>query len=160
MSFTRICSCGRRPLCRFAWYWISFPRFVSLWLLNCMYVTSQCRSYVYLRNNKLTTCSRVLPEKLNRSSVSQEIPCNILEPEGSSPLSQKPLMCPSSKLDQSNSDVLLTMRRSVFISVLNQLDAQNLFHNKFYLMPLRVSSTCAHHHTYRCDDTRGCVIQF
>jgi len=40
-------------------------------------------------------------------------------------------------------------------------------------MPLYVSSTCAHHqkvktvlhnlwyhHTYRCDDTRGCVIQF
>ena len=38
-------------------------------------------------------------------------------------------------------------------------------------MPLHVSSTCAHHrevkialhslwyhHTYRCDDTRGCVI--
>ena len=26
---------------------------------------------------------------------------------------------------------------------LNQLDAQNLFHNKFYFMPLHVSSTCA-----------------
>jgi len=32
-----------------------------------------------------------------------------------------------------------------FISVFNQLDAQNLFHNKFYFMPLHVSSTCAHH---------------
>jgi len=32
-----------------------------------------------------------------------------------------------------------------FISVFNQLDAQNLFHNKFYIMPLHVSSTCAHH---------------
>ena len=31
-----------------------------------------------------------------------------------------------------------------FISVINQLDAQNLFHNKFYFMPLHVSSTCAH----------------
>jgi len=30
----------------------------------------------------------------------------------------------------------------VFISVSNQLDAQNLFHNKFYFMPLYVSSTC------------------
>jgi len=29
-----------------------------------------------------------------------------------------------------------------FISVFNQLDAQNLFHNKFYFMPLDVSSTC------------------
>ena len=33
----------------------------------------------------------------------------------------------------------------VFISIFNQLDAQNLFHNKFYFMPLHVSSTCAHH---------------
>jgi len=32
-----------------------------------------------------------------------------------------------------------------FISVFNQLDAQNLFHNKFYFMPLHVSSICAHH---------------
>ena len=57
--------------------------------------------------------------------------------------------------------------------VFNQLDAQNLFYSKFYFMPLHVSSTCAHHqevkialhslwyhHTYRCDDTRGCVMQF
>jgi len=57
------------------------------------------------------------------------------------------------------------VHRSLFISVFNQLDAQNLFHNKFYFMPLHVSSTCAHHqevkialhrlwyhHTYRCDD--------
>ena len=32
-----------------------------------------------------------------------------------------------------------------FILVFNQLDAQNLFHNKFYFVPLHVSSTCAHH---------------
>ena len=69
--------------------------------------------------------------------------------------------------------VLLTVHLSTFISVFNQLDAQNLFYNKFYFMPLHVSSTCAHHqevkialhslwyhHTYRCDDTRGCVMQF
>jgi len=72
----------------------------------------------------------------------------------------------------SNFDVLLTVHLK-FISVFNQLDAQNLFHNKFYFMPLRVSSTCAHHqevkialhslwyhHTYRFDDTRGCVMHF
>jgi len=61
-------------------------------------------------------------------------------------------------------DVLLTvLHLSIFISVINQLDAQNLFHNKFYFVPLHVSSTCAHHqevkialhnlwyhHTYRC----------
>jgi len=33
----------------------------------------------------------------------------------------------------------------VFISVFNQLDAQNLFHNKIYFIPLHVASTCAHH---------------
>jgi len=38
--------------------------------------------------------------------------------------------------------VLLTVHLSIFISVFNQLDAQNLFHNKFYFMPLHVSSTC------------------
>ena len=32
-----------------------------------------------------------------------------------------------------------------FISVFNQLDAQNLFYNKFYFLPLHVSSTCAHY---------------
>jgi len=65
-------------------------------------------------------------------------------------------------------DVSLTVHLSIFVSVFNQLDAQNLFHNKFYFIPLHVSSTCAHHqevkialhslwyhHTYRCDDTPG-----
>jgi len=42
-------------------------------------------------------------------------------------------------------DVLLTVHLSIFISVFNQLVAQNLFHNEFYFMPLHVSSTCAHH---------------
>jgi len=42
-------------------------------------------------------------------------------------------------------DVLLTVHLSIFISVFNQSDAQNLFHNKFHFMPLHVSSTCAHH---------------
>jgi len=70
--------------------------------------------------------------------------------------------------DEKSFDVLLTLHLSIFISVFNQLDAQHLFHDKFYFMPLHVSSTCAHnqevkialhslwyHHTYRCDDTRG-----
>ena len=42
-------------------------------------------------------------------------------------------------------DVLLTVRLSIFISVFNQLDTQNLFHNKLHFMPLKVSSTCAYH---------------
>ena len=34
-------------------------------------------------------------------------------------------------------DVLLTvLHLSIFISVFNQLEAQNLFHNKFYFVPL------------------------
>ena len=40
-------------------------------------------------------------------------------------------------------DVLLTVHLSIFIAVFNQIDAQNLFHNKFYFVPLHVSSTCA-----------------
>jgi len=44
-----------------------------------------------------------------------------------------------------NFDVLLTVRLSIFISIFNQLDAQNLFHNKLYFIALHVSSTCAHH---------------
>jgi len=40
-------------------------------------------------------------------------------------------------------DVLLTVHLSIFISVFNQLDAQNLFHSKSYFMPVHVSSTCA-----------------
>jgi len=42
-------------------------------------------------------------------------------------------------------DVLLTVHLSIFISVFKQRDAQNLLYNKFYFMPLHVSSTCAHH---------------
>ena len=45
-------------------------------------------------------------------------------------------------------DVLLTVHLSIFISVFNQLDAQNLFHNKFYFMLLHVSSTCAEINKY------------
>jgi len=60
--------------------------------------------------------------------------------------------------------VVRILMGSVFISLFNQLDAQNLFHKKFYFMSLHVSSTCAHHqevktalhilwfhHTYRCE---------
>jgi len=40
-------------------------------------------------------------------------------------------------------DVLLSVLLSIFISIFSQTDAQNLFHNKFYFMPLPVSSTRA-----------------
>jgi len=42
-------------------------------------------------------------------------------------------------------DVLLTVHLSILILKFNQLDAQNLFYNKFYFTPLHVSSTVAHH---------------
>jgi len=44
-----------------------------------------------------------------------------------------------------NCDVLLTvLHLSIFISVFNQLDAQNFFHNKFYFnFDLLMMSTCA-----------------
>ena len=63
-------------------------------------------------------------------------------------------------------DVLLTVHLSIFILVIDQVDAQNLFYSKFisYLYVFR--APCAHrqevkivlyslwyHHTYRCDDT-------
>ena len=38
-----------------------------------------------------------------------------------------------------------TVRSCKFISLFNQLDAQNFFHNKFYFTPLHVSSTFAYH---------------
>ena len=41
--------------------------------------------------------------------------------------------------------VCLWLYLRIFISVFNQLDAQNLFHNKFYFIPLHVSSTFTHH---------------
>jgi len=44
-----------------------------------------------------------------------------------------------------NFDVLLNVHLSIFISVFNQIDAQNLFHNKLYFMSVHVSSTYAHY---------------
>jgi hypothetical protein len=85
-----------------------------------------------------------------------------------------------------NFDVLLTVHLSIFISVINQIDAQNFC----FTISLFHASTCFEHMcwlsggqncitqplvsshsivlfqsvhetaTYRCDDTRGCIIQF
>ena len=64
-------------------------------------------------------------------------------------------------------DVLLTVHLSIFILVINQIDAQNLFHNKFISCLYMFRAPCAHrqevrivlyslwyHHTYRCDAAR------
>jgi len=69
-------------------------------------------------------------------------------------------------------DVLLTVHLSIYISVINQLDAQNLFYNKFIsclymfrarlliIRRLKLYYTASDIITHRCDDIRGCVIQF
>ena len=71
---------------------------------------------------------------------------------------------------------------NMFILIINQLDAQNLFYNKFISCLYMFRAPCAHreegkivlyslwyHHIYRwpsgardvmCDDTRGCIMQF
>ena len=80
--------------------------------------------------------------------------------------------------------VLLTVILSIFILVINKINAQNLFYNKFISCLYMFRAPCSHrqevkivlyslwyHHTYRwpsraqvctvrCDDTRGCITQF
>ena len=46
----------------------------------------------------------------------------------------------------------------MFISVFNQLDVQNLFHSKFYFMPVHVSRTCAHHQEDKLHYTASGII--
>jgi len=61
----------------------------------------------------------------------------------------------------------ISQKQQNFISIINQLDAQNVC----FTISLFHASTCFehmcsssggiwYHHTYRCDDTRGCVMQF
>ena len=51
-----------------------------------------------------------------------------------------------------NFNALLTVHLSIFILIINQLDAQNLFYNKFISCLYMFRAPCAHRH--RCDDTR------
>ena len=43
-------------------------------------------------------------------------------------------------------DVLLTVRLSIFILVINQLDAQNLFYSKFISCLNMFRAPCSHRH--------------
>ena len=65
------------------------------------------------------------------------------------------------------------IKRQLFILVINQRDAQNLFYSKFISCLYMFRAPCAdrqevkillyslwYHHTCRCDDTRCCIIQF
>ena len=71
--------------------------------------------------------------------------------------------------------ILLTVHLSMFILVINQIDAQNLFYNKFILCLYMFRAPCAHRQGVKivlysipctgrppteCDDTRCCTIQF
>jgi len=68
-------------------------------------------------------------------------------------------------------DVLLTVHLSIIL-VTDQLMHQFLFYNEFiihlYMFQAQLCSSSGGqnciitpiHHTYRCDDTRGCIIQF
>jgi len=87
---------------------------------------------------------------------------------------RKNLIFSKNKLTLSSHDVLLTVQLSIFILVINQLDAQNFC----FTISLFHASTCFQHMcsssggqngitqpvhetaTYRCDDTRSCVIPF
>jgi len=66
-------------------------------------------------------------------------------------------------------NILLTVHLSIFVSVINQLDAQNFcftisfFHASTCFEHMEVEivlDSLWYHHTYMCDDTRGCIIQF
>jgi len=43
-------------------------------------------------------------------------------------------------------DVLLTVHLSIFISIINQIDAQNLFYNKFISCLYMFGAPCARNH--------------
>jgi len=51
-------------------------------------------------------------------------------------------------------DVLLTVRLSIFISIINQIDAQNLFYNKFISCLYMFRKPCAHR-----QEGKNCIIQ-
>jgi len=67
---------------------------------------------------------------------------------------------PSNQIERAGYCKVLNLSNClIFILVFNQLDAQNLFYSKFYFT--RIGGRLVHETaTYRCDDTRGCVMQF
>ena len=55
-------------------------------------------------------------------------------------------------------DVLLTMHLSIFILVINQLDAQNLFYNKFISCLYMFRAPCAHRREVKLYYTASGII--
>jgi len=53
-----------------------------------------------------------------------------------------------------NFDVLLTVHLRIFILVINQLDAQNLFYNTFISCLYMFQAPCAHR-----QEVKNCIIQ-
>ena len=93
--------------------------------------------------------------------------------------------CSRRQTDRPCVDVLLTVHLGIFILVINQLDAQKLFYNKFISCLYMFRAPCAHRQEVRnciiqllvsshlqvavlctgrppteCEDTRDCIIQF
>ena len=56
-----------------------------------------------------------------------------------------------------NFDVLLTVHFSIFILVINQLDAQNLFYNMFILCLYMSRASCAHRQVKIVFTTSGII---
>jgi len=79
--------------------------------------------------------SGLLRDRVNRRCVHVAIPILLMYTAPVDSVCQKAWRWPFKR----------SKRVTSFISVFNQLDAQNVFHNKFHFMPLHVSSTCAHH---------------
>ena len=52
--------------------------------------------------------------------------------------------CTYTNLDSTHFDILLTVHLSIFILVINQLDAQNLFYNRFISCLYMFRAPCAH----------------
>ena len=100
-------------------------------------------------------------------------------------LSLFPVVSTRSNTNKPNFVVLLTVHLSIFILVINQLYAQNLFYNKFIsclymfrahvlivrraqlyytvsgiITPIGGRPVCTRRPPTECDDTRCCIIQF
>ena len=86
------------------------------------------------------------------------------------------VLCKRCRLSSRNFEVLLTVRLSIFVLVITQLDAQNLFYNKFISCLYIFRAPCAHrqevkivlhsiwyHPTYRCPSgaqvERGSIVK-
>ena len=126
-------------------------------------------------------CVTEINYKMHGATIKKIMKCSM-------PFCQTPLIWSCTKfVDMSKDEQHLMINRSTnfgvkhlyykprhkFSSVINQLMHKFLFYNKFIICLYMFRALCAHHqevkivlysmwyrHTYRCDDTRCCVMQF